>query len=583
MKNLRLRTKLLAIAVPPLAILAVLVAYALQVTFLDGGAVDGAAMQDDLRVLGVVGLAGVLGSALALVLVTRSVTGPLARLTRAADELSATRLPALVEQLRDPGATPPAPAELLELDSDDELGRLARAIDGVQAVAAEVTAAQQGLVRESLSTLVVNLARRNQAMLERQLSFIDQLETSEQDPDRLEDLYRLDHLATRMRRNAESLLVLAGAEPTRRRGAPVQLVDVVRVAIGEIEDYRHVQLGAIEDVEVGSNVAVDLAHLLSELMENATQFSPPDVAVVVEAGWSDGGGYTVAVVDQGIGMGDEQLAEANELLSSPPELGLDLSRSLGFLVIGRLARRLGVTVSLQPSPERGLTATVRLPADLVLDAEAPAVPAPTPAEAPEPLWPASAPLGPGASEPAAPAAPEPAPAEPAQQAISFDLAHPSLAPAAADDRLADEAQPWWSAPTQAERPEPAGPGLLDELRRVSGPPHLADALPEGEAFDRGISGLLAPPPAHGAPPPVEPPVSPPLPAEVLVPAAPERTDAGLVRRRRGEQAPAEQTGRPVAASSRSPEEIREMLARYRSGIKHRRPTTGTPHDEEATR
>lgn len=633
MNNLKLRTKLFAIAVPPLVVLAVLVAYAMKVAFLEGP-LDAEEVQHDLRTFGIIGFAGLIASALVLVLVTRSLTGPLARLTRTADELANTRLPALVEMLRNPNQPVPAPVDSAPVDADDELGRLATALDTVHAVATEVTIAQRGIVRDSVSTLVVNLARRNQALLDRQLELIDQLETTEQDPDRLEELYRLDHLATRMRRNAESLLVLAGAEPPRRRGAPVELVDVVRVAMGEIEDYRHVELGGIQDARLPAAAAVDLSHLLSELMENATQFSPPDVPVVVEGGRTGDGSYAIAVVDRGIGMNDQQRSDANAVLVDPPQLGLALSRSLGFLVIGRLGKRLGVGITLLPTPGGGTTATVELPANLILDAPSPvqvaasvqprmvqpaasdhrladlpprlAAVEPAVASAPGPFAAELAIANPWTAQPEASAAsdhevaaspammPPEADEEPEaldderdsigdddgvpplpwfrhQQAISADPTRSATSVPAAvhHDPLEQPEAPAPSLPINPEHPSVAGvdrrggphltPVPASETRApgFDEPRRLAEALPEGDAFEQGVIGLLDPPAA---------PTSDHL--------AVERTDAGLTRRRRGEHAPVEQGTRPVAASGRSPEEIREMLARYRQGIKHRQPEPG---------
>jgi signal transduction histidine kinase len=613
--NLKLRAKFLAIAVPPLAILAVVVAYALKVAYLDPASVGG--VQDDLRILGLVALAASLASALVVVLVARSVLGPLERLTAAADELSGSRLPALVEVLRDPSAQVPPPAEPLGLDSDDELGRLGRALDMVQVIVSEVTSAQAELVRQGVSSIVGNLARRNQALLDRQLELIDELESSERDPDRLAELYRLDHLATRMRRNAESLLVLAGVEAPRHRNEPVDLVDVLRVAMGEIEDYRHVELGVVHDAEVSGAAAVDLAHLLSELMENATQFSPPQMPVMIEAGPQPDGSYTIGVVDRGIGMTDQQLAGANAVLAAPPSLSLELSRCLGFVVMGRLAGRLGARIVLSHTPGGGVTARVCLPAEVVRpasgdeEAAQPAVvpeawglpggtagvwpagasPVAGPAEAwsppsepevflppvePQPAWADRPVVGPvswsggdpvgddawaapsgAVGDPWAPAGadaagsyPGPAPAwEPAPAA----LLPPPPDPAPAWDAAACAPAPAWEPPAALPPPPDA-----DDWPDSHGPRRLADALPEGAAFERGVAGLLAQPPATG----------------------PERTDAGLVRRRRGENLPpTDPGGRPAAASTRSPEEIRQMLARYRSGIKAKRPAVPA-HEQE---
>ena len=299
--------------------------------------------------------------------VARAVTVPLKKLTSAAYTLSTDKLPALVERLRNPDEATGTLSETLtpiDIQSKDEIGQLADAFNSIQHVTVEVAEEQGALLRKGIGDIFINLARRNQTLLDRQIEFIDQLEANEEDPDQLDNLFKLDHLATRMRRNAESLLVLAGAEPPRRRGRPVALADVVRVAIGEVEDFARISLLALDDVTVGGNVAVDLAHLLSELMENATHFSPPDTTVEIVGHRSDEG-YTLSVSDQGIGMSADQLAEANSQLARPPLVGLALSRSLGFIVIGRLASRFGVTVKLTSSSSGGVTALVTLPGVLV--------------------------------------------------------------------------------------------------------------------------------------------------------------------------------------------------------------------------
>ncbi len=222
--------------------------------------------------------AAVILSILLASLLARRINRRLQRLTGAANQLATVELPRLVEDLRSPGdaTAPTEPITPLEVDSRDEIGQLAEAFNAIQQVTSQVAEEQAALLRRGIADIFVNLARRNQSLLDRQIEFIDGLEAKEKDPDQLENLFKLDHLATRMRRNAESLLVLAGAEPPRRRARPVELADVVRVAIGEVEDFTRVHLLALDETTVGGNVAVDLAHLLSELMENATQFSPPD-------------------------------------------------------------------------------------------------------------------------------------------------------------------------------------------------------------------------------------------------------------------------------------------------------------------
>ncbi|HMQ28798.1 MAG TPA: ATP-binding protein, partial [Acidimicrobiales bacterium] len=362
--------------------------------------------------------------------------------TKAANVLSSERIPRLVEGLRSPesvaGAEPMA-VEPIEVRSRDEIGQLAEAFNAIQNVTVEVAEEQAALLRKGIGDIFVNLARRNQSLLDRQIEFIDELEANEEDPEQLENLFKLDHLATRMRRNAESLLVLAGAEPPRRRARPVALADVVRVAIGEVEDFTRVNLLALDDVTVGGNVAVDLAHLLSELMENATQFSPPETHVDVVGQRTTDRGYLITVSDQGIGMSAEQLAEANHMLAHPPLVGLALSRSLGFIVIGRLAARFGIAVRLVSSPAGGISAMVSLPAVLVADEGMPEIDSPV---TPVAVW----------------TPPPPPPAPPAPSAGPHDL--DPAAVLAADGPLGRPVDPApvgppTSAPTPLPDPVPA--------------------------------------------------------------------------------------------------------------------------------
>ncbi len=315
------------------------------------------------------GLGILLAVALAF-LVARSITRPLRLLTQAAERISTEQLPALVSQLQ-AGASETATYEPIELKTRDEIGQLAVAFNTLQQVTVDVAQEQGALLRKGIGDIFVNLARRNQALLDRQIEFIDQLEANERDPDQLENLFRLDHLATRMRRNAESLLVLAGAETTRRRGRPVALADVVRVAVGEVADYSRLRVRTLDEVRVSAAVAVDLAHLLAELMENATQFSPPTTSVEVQGGFDVQGQYVITVTDRGIGIQDTQLAEFNELLARPPLMGLEISRSLGFVVIGRLAQRHGISVRLHAAPIHGVSAAIRLPASALGTAPVP--------------------------------------------------------------------------------------------------------------------------------------------------------------------------------------------------------------------
>jgi signal transduction histidine kinase len=224
--------------------------------------------------------------------------------------------------------------------------------------------------RRFTSDLLVNLARRNQSLLYRQLGLINQLEDQEEDPDALSDLFRLDHLATRIRRNAESLLVLSGEEPPRTWGRPVALVDVVRAAIAETEDLDRVVFAVDERLAVFGNAVADLTHLVAELVENAVHFSPPEASVIIRTRpyLQSPGAHVLTVEDWGVGMRPEDMAAANDLLATPRDVDLSVSQRLGLHVVARLAQRHGIDVSLTPTPGCGVTAAVVLPPSLFADA-----------------------------------------------------------------------------------------------------------------------------------------------------------------------------------------------------------------------
>jgi len=222
--------------------------------------------------------------------------------------------------------------------------------------------------RRFTSQLLVNLARRNQSMLYRQLEIINQLEDKERDPDALAELFQLDHLATRVRRNAESLLVLSGEQPARVWRAPVALHEVIRAAIAETEDLDRVDIAVDERVAVAGHSVTDLTHLLAELTENAVRFSPPHAGVTIRSRVALGGagGHLVTIEDWGVGMPAQVLAACNEVLADAPEVDLAVPQQLGFHVVARLAKRHHIEVSLTPTPGGGLTAAVVLPASLVI-------------------------------------------------------------------------------------------------------------------------------------------------------------------------------------------------------------------------
>jgi signal transduction histidine kinase len=226
--------------------------------------------------------------------------------------------------------------------------------------------------RRFTSDLLVNLARRNQSLLYRQLGLINQLEDQAEDADALADLFRLDHLATRIRRNAESLLVLSGEEPPRTWGRPVALIDVVRAAIAETEDLDRVVFAVDERLAVFGNAVADLTHLMAELVENAVHFSPPEASVIIRTRpyLQTPGAHVLTVEDWGVGMRAEDMTAANDLLATPQDVDLSVSQRLGLHVVARLAQRHGIEVSLTPTPGCGVTAAVVLPPALFSDLDA---------------------------------------------------------------------------------------------------------------------------------------------------------------------------------------------------------------------
>jgi PAS domain S-box-containing protein len=238
---------------------------------------------------------------------------------------------------------------------------------------------EQAALRKSIGDLLHNLARRSQGLVDRQLELIDELERKEADPDRLDELFRMDHLATRMRRNVENLIVLSGVDQRRRWTASVPLRDVVEAAVAEVEDYSRVQVAGIHDLALAGQAASDVAHLLAELVENATSFSSPTTKVEVSGGPA-GNGYVLEIEDHGIGMSDDELAEANRRLAEPLAADVAVSRMMGFHVVGRLAARHGIRVQLRQRWFGGVTALVLLPAALLGSAgEHPAMAPPVPA------------------------------------------------------------------------------------------------------------------------------------------------------------------------------------------------------------
>ncbi|WP_411080674.1 nitrate- and nitrite sensing domain-containing protein [Streptomyces sp. cmx-18-6] len=295
-------------------------------------------------------------------LMARQMSRSMRQLRTAAFGIAEQRLPSLVDQLSrtDPGRVDTR-VQPIPITTQDEIGEVARAFDQVHREAVRL-AAEQAMLRGNVNAIFTNLSRRNQSLIEGQLTLITDLENNEADPDQLESLFKLDHLATRMRRNGENLLVLAGEEPGRRWDQPVPLVDVLRAASSEVESYERIELSGVPEAEIHGRAVTDLVHLLAELLENATTFSSPQTKVRVTATRLPDGRVMVEIHDKGIGLTAEDFADINHKLANPPTVDAAVSQRMGLFVVGRLADRHGIRVQLRPSGEQaGTTSLVMLP------------------------------------------------------------------------------------------------------------------------------------------------------------------------------------------------------------------------------
>ena len=314
---------------------------------------------------GVLGAAAVLASVIISFRVGRSLVRDLRTLRREAQEAAGVRLPSVMRRLA-AGETVDIETEAPKLDyPQDEAGQVGQAVNTLQRAAVEA-AVKQSSMRRGVSEVFVNLARRNQVLLHKQLTLLDHMERRTEDSDELADLFRLDHLTTRMRRHAEGLVILSGAAPSRQWRKPVQLMDVVRAAVAEVEDYERIEVRRLPRLAVDGGSVADLTHLIAELLENATVFSPPHTAVQV-LGERVANGYTLEIHDRGLGLAADALLEANLRLAETPEFELSDTDRLGLFVVARLAQRQGVRVSLQPSPYGGTTAVVLVPGRILTE------------------------------------------------------------------------------------------------------------------------------------------------------------------------------------------------------------------------
>ncbi|WP_326751630.1 nitrate- and nitrite sensing domain-containing protein [Streptomyces hirsutus] len=319
-------------------------------------------------VAGLLGLIALLVSLFLSVRIGRGLIRDLRQLRLEAHEASGVRLPSVMRRLS-AGEQVDVETEVPRLEYDrNEIGEVGQALNTLQRAAVEA-AVKQSELRSGVSEVFVNLARRSQVLLHKQLTLLDTMERRTDDTEELADLFRLDHLTTRMRRHAEGLVILSGAAPSRQWRKPVQLMDVVRAAVAEVEDYERIEVRRLPRVAVTGPAVADLTHLVAELLENATVFSPPHTAVQV-LGERVANGFTLEIHDRGLGMAAEALLDANLRLAETPEFELSDTDRLGLFVVSRLAQRQNVRVSLQPSPYGGTTAVVFIP-DVLLTDDAP--------------------------------------------------------------------------------------------------------------------------------------------------------------------------------------------------------------------
>ncbi|HEX5365862.1 MAG TPA: ATP-binding protein [Acidimicrobiales bacterium] len=472
-------------------------------------------------------------------LVSRSITHPLRTLTGQATAMADERLPEVVQGILDTplGEDLTVPdVEPVTVRAGDEVGDVADALNTVQDAALDL-AMEQAVLRRNIADSFVNLGRRNQNLLSRQLDFITELEAGEADADTLGNLFRLDHLATRMRRNAESLLVLAGVEPPRKWAAPVQLTDVIRAALSEVEDYQRVTVQGVEPATIVGSAAADLAHVLAELIENALVFSPPHQGVEIRGRARAADGYTLAVIDSGLGMDPADIETANRRLAGAESFTVAPSKYLGHYVAGNLAARHGISIRLTRSPGNGITAVVDLPQALLTEVGRPSWPA-GPADAG--AWPVGSPAGPTAV-PASAAASASVPGGPARSGrggVAAGARPGPLLPTV--DQLAslvrvthrDRVAPPLPLPSPARPrgPEPV-PGA-SAVRRPGGPTGASAATgsaADGRGDGHGWEPGPAPGPAGSGPGPRG--------ADAPPPLTPHRGTPPLARRVQGRQLP----------------------------------------------
>ena len=301
----------------------------------------------------------------AVIAIARSVLQPLYKLRAATLEVAGDGLPYAVRRMREANGGPVSSGlKPIDVDAPGEIGEITRAFDQVRREMLRLTA-NEATVHGKLDEMYVNLSHRSQSLVERQIRLIENLARGEQDTERLADLSKLDHIASRMHRNSQNLLVLAGQDPSSGLSRPVTLANVINAAVSEVEGYERVVVEAQPDIAVRGPAVGDLAHLFAELAENATSFSAADMPVAISGRGLGTGGVLVEIADRGIGMTEKELAYANWQLENPSAADINVAKWMGLFVVARLAARHGTRVRLRPGEPGGLTALVWLPDEVL--------------------------------------------------------------------------------------------------------------------------------------------------------------------------------------------------------------------------
>ncbi|MCP2280537.1 Signal transduction histidine kinase [Nocardia amikacinitolerans] len=509
----------------------------------------------------------------------RAIVRPLAALAAEADDVAGRRLPEVIAAWHAGGDTPPERPQPVRTPAGAavEIAAVATALDRVQATAYDLSS-EQALLRRNSTESMANLARRNQNLVRRQLGLISEFEREELDPKALSNLFELDHLATRMRRNAESLLVLVGEGSPRRWAEPIALTDVIRAGLSEVDDYRRVVLRRIDEVTVAGAVVSELAHMLAELIENGLAFSPPDLEVEIH-GRKLPGGYLLAVVDHGVGLPPDQLAEANARLRGDRDFMVAPTRYLGHYVVGRLAKRLGIDVELTVAPVCGIVARLLLPTELLGGQDNPSSTSAGSGGGGKAVGePLSRVGGTAGERPSSPLAPAPHPASIEANGVGDGRSTPDSSEVNGARHGMAERSARAVGSSMAEGRPGVGTGVVRRespsahaLSATIGPRHRAVGVSDTRLpADQGESPWFRAPSGDEQP-------------------AVQRTRNGLVKRTKRTRPAAESAAqrrsvqRPPAAPAveRSPDEVRGMLAAFRTG--HQRGSDPAPRAETSRR